>query len=567
MHRAFRAMQRAGKNGVVVDARTSWTERTAADLMSVLLELVRVLKGLSFYDEADPNLTGLLDRAYRAVASELERAGTIDLSLEETGFRVAGLDEDVPLTGVLLTLEGALRSHQLERIRIDPTLTREALHALLDLLGRSQTRFATPEAFAQALAARDSTGIELNGLSGSVVEVRPRLAATPPRASASLGSALLRGAPELETDAPAVASEMHTPEEDEKATLDAAPLAAPPGDDRGERLRARLIELDQTVDDEIYAVLARDVAGWAAELFEEGLHDECYRAILVFADHAVGSGGRSEAQARTADDCFRNLAIAGPLDDLITRAAQVVDGTGIRAAQLLLQLGEESAPAIFDQIAASDAPEAVSPLGSLILTLGEAALPTLLAAIEGPDETRARLGIRIAGELQSPLALPSLVKAIAARDPGLRLEAIRALTLLPGTDSKTALETALASDVDEIVVAATEALANIGGHEAAPALLDVLEASLHTSRTQVSRELIEVLGRLGDERAVPRLGSILERRPVLRRAHWHAIQLAAVDALAVLSSKEARRCLERTARSGPRPLRSRARSLLERGLA
>ncbi|MEM9177276.1 MAG: hypothetical protein AAGC67_18845 [Myxococcota bacterium] len=73
-----------------------------------------------------------------------------------------------------------------------------------------------------------------------------------------------------------------------------------------------------------------------------------------------------------------------------------------------------------------------------------------------------------------------------------------------------------------------------------------------------------MLGRLGDERAVPRLCAILERRPVLRRAHWRALQLATVDALAVLPTKEARRCLGRAALHAPQSIRARANAALDR---
>jgi hypothetical protein len=219
-------------------------------------------------------------------------------------------------------------------------------------------------------------------------------------------------------------------------------------------------------------------------------------------------------------------------------------------------------PAIFDRICAAGPDHYLPPLKALVLMLGEASLPTLRAAIGSHDEQRARAGIRLAGELQSPEVLPALLRAMRAADPGRRLETIRALSLLPGEESKRALELALASDLDEIVVAATEALATVGGVEAVPALLDVLEASLHTTRTQVSRRLVEALGRLGDERAVPRLAAILERRPVLRRAHWHAIQMATVDALALLPSKESLRCLERAAAHAAGPVRGRAQERL-----
>ena len=235
----------------------------------------------------------------------------------------------------------------------------------------------------------------------------------------------------------------------------------------------------------------------------------------------------------------------------------------MRAAQLLLQLGAAAVPAIVDRIAREDDPGRSAPLHGLVLALGEASLPTLISAIEGDDDRRARIGIRLAGELQNPAVLPALMKAMSSPDLSRRVETIRALSFLPGKDSKHALARALESNFEEIAMAATQAVATSEGSKAVPVLLDVLEASLHTTRTNASRTLVEVLGRLGDERAVPRLSAILQRKPVLRRAHHHAIQLAAIDALAILPTKEALRSIERAALHAARPVRDRALERLE----
>jgi len=151
-----------------------------------------------------------------------------------------------------------------------------------------------------------------------------------------------------------------------------------------------------------------------------------------------------------------------------------------------------------------------------------------------------------------------------APELGRRVEAIRALSLHPGQESSDALELALASDLDEIAGEAGRAIARTQGGEAVPALLEVLENSTQNGRTQLGCMLIQALGRIGDERAVPRLCAILERRPVLRRVHWHALQLATVEALAVLPTKEARRCVDRAARDGTQSVRARAREVVER---
>jgi len=530
------------------------TARTKTDVTSLLLELARALRGFAFYKETDSQRRALLDRAFRAVSGELSRSGSIDVELTKAGFWIPGLSQTVESDGVLRPLEAAMHTHGLIRLSIDPSLTRTALHGFFDLLGLPGDRFESPECFARSLAARDSQGLRLNDIDERHSATTPKLSATPPRASASLGSMLTSS--ELEQ------SGQSAEPAQEKPTLENDPLNAPAADDRGERLRARLIELDRTVEDAAYQRRASDITIWAEDLWNDELLDECYRALLVLADHAVGRGGRPEAQARAAAACFEQLAHGDQLGDLIRRATGP-GGAGIRAAQLLLQLGSSVVPALVDRICEQSDPDRSAPLHSLVLALGEASLPTLIAAIEGPDERRARIGIRLAGELQNPAVLPALMNVLRTSDLSRRIETIRALSFLPGEESKNALARALESNFEEIAVAATQVVATAEGAKAVPALLDVLAASLRTNRTNASRALIEVLGRLGDERAVPRLSAILERKPMLRRAHHHAIQLAAIDALAILPTKEARRSIERVARHGARTVRDRARKCLE----
>ncbi len=523
--------------------------RTSADFTSLLLELSRALRGFSFYAETDPKRRPLLDRAFRALSSELSRAGPIELQLVDDAFVLDGLPAPIPSGGVLAPLEKALRHHGIERLRLDPSLTRNALDGFLDLLGQPRQRFGDPASFARILAARDSRGLRLNDLEDDARRATPRLDSTPPHASASLASNL--------RSQPVARSPAWHSDDSLKPTLETHPLEAPSPDDRGERLRARLIELDQFADDSAYQDRVSDIAVWAQELWNQGLADECYRALLVLADHAVGCGGRPEAQARAAAACFSELASGERLRDLIRRATGS-SGTGVRAAQLLLQLGPAVVPELLDRICEEEDPDRSAPLHALIMTMGEAALPTLVSAIRGPDDRRARIGIRLAGELQSPAALPTLLASLRSPDLSRRTETIRALSFLPGDEAKQVLANALESNYEEIAIAATRAVATAEGPDAVPTLLDILEASLRTGRTKVSRTLVEVLGRIGDERVVPRLSAILERKPILRRAHHHAIQLAAIDALAILPTREARRAIERAARHGARPVRDRA---------
>lgn len=541
-------------DSVPAEAGGSWGTRGRADVTSFLLELARALRGFAFYSETHAQRRPLLDRAFRAVSGELSRAGAIELDLTKEGFRIEGLSRAIESNGVLSPLVTALQAHGLNRLRIDPTLTRTALHGFFDLLSQPGDRFESPECFARSLDARDSQGLRLNDIEFAASATTPKLSATPPRALASLGSMLISN-----EHTPSIA---HGETSVEEPTLDDDPLNAPGADVRGERMRARLIELDQTLDDAAYQRHASDILVWAQDLWEDGQVDEWYRAVLVLADHAVGHGGRPEAQARKAGGCFEELASGDGLGDVIRRATGS-GSAGIRAAQLLLQLGSSVVPALIDQICAEQDPDRSAPLHSLVLALGEASLPTLIAAIDGSDVERARIGLRLAGELQNPAIGPTLVNALLTRDLSLRIETMRALAFLPGQASTNALAEALDQNVERIVDHATRGIPISEDGDAIPPLIDMLAASLRTDRMNATRTLIDLLGHLGDERAVAQLSAILRRKPIQNPDHCHAIQIAAIDSLALLASQEARDSIEQVARDGAAPVRDHARGRLE----
>ena len=530
--------------------------RTIADVTSVLLELARGLRGLAAPVGPSIRHRAIAERIFLAVSADIARAGPLEIFIRGETFALPDLADRLDARGGLAELRRVLTEHAIERLRLDSRLTLDALQGFLELLLHPPAAQGDVRPFLRSLAARDARGIGLNDLD-VLADSSPRaLATTPPRPSLSLTTPLVsasRPTPAERSLAQPVATQPvrsmpHTAKH---------PATRPTPDTRGERLRARLVELDHTVDDDAYAERAAEIVVWARQIFQDGLREECFAALQILADHAVGCGGRTEAQARIAGSCFAELASDERLEDLIDRAL-ASDASGVRAAQLLLQRPEAAVPRVVDRICTLPDPMTATPLHALVLTSGAAAIPILLEGIAGPDEIRARVCLRLAGALQNPALLPALAGTARAATFGRQLEAIRALCLLPGEAAHGALAEALSSQLDQIAITATRAIADSEGIDAVPALLDVLENHVRGSRTQICRSVIQVLGRLGDERAVPRLGAILERRPVLRRAHWHAIQLAAVDALSILPSREAQRALERAASHAARPVRDRA---------
>jgi len=293
------------------------------------------------------------------------------------------------------------------------------------------------------------------------------------------------------------------------------------------------------------------------------LRDECYRAVLVLADHAVGDGGRSGVQASAAQEQCLRLVSDARLYDLIDRACSSQVSAGVRATQVLLQLGgDQVVPRLFERLSESSDADQAAQLSAIIITLAESALPTLHRFIEDPSESRALLAARLAGELQNPAMVSTLSKALVCSRPALRREAARSLVHIGGEDAADALLNALSSELDQLPATAAICLGHLREPRAGQALVAGLERAVRAGDFPRAREFVRALGLLGSDRAVPKLVSLLERRPLAKRKLWRELKLSILSALAKLSSREAHRALERTAESRDQQLRARAQRLL-----
>lgn len=532
--------------------RKPWGERTSADLASLLVELGRAVRGLSFYGVDDPACRQLLDRTWLAVRGELDRAGPLELWLGETGFRATGIPDEVPLKH-LEELSGALERHEIHRIRFAHALTRDALRACLELLNRSAGSIRQEGGMTRALSHRSSAGILLNGGEDAAVAIHTPLSATPAVTTSSLGSALLARSHQLIVE--------HA-DKREKPALDERPLEAAVSDDRSERLLFRLIELDRCSDDAAYEFLGRRIVEWASELFEAGLRDECHRAVLVLADHAVGDGGRSGLQARIAQRLFTELASGPRLESLIERAHSTDARVSVRATQVLLQLGEHAVPALFERIVAEPESEASAQLCAVMITLGEAGVAHLGSVIRQRDDRRALLALRLAGELQHPALVKSVLAALEGDRPALHREAARALAQIGGDAAVHAFVNALSSERPELPELAAHCLGVLRDPRAVQPLLAALERARRSGDGRRAREMIRAMGAVGHERAVPRLAALLERVSVLRRKPLRDLQIAALGALESIPCREARRALERADKHRDPSVRARAHQIL-----
>jgi hypothetical protein len=526
-------------------------ERQIADLSSLLVELSRVLRGLGFYPEGDRRRTQLLDGAFLAYRAQLERAGSLEVWVDADQFRATGIDQGLP-HGRAGDVAEALRQHGVERFRFDAAITRDAFHAFAELMERDAPGLANEGGFAEALAARSNRGIRINGAE-PIAEAQP---AAPVDAAASLGSALLARTARLipvRTDAT----------EDEKPDIDADPLAAPAGDPDARRQRDRLNELDRAVDDDAYRFLGERIAESARTLFEAGQPDECYRAILVFSSHAVGEGERSGLQARRAQRLCAQIATGAALQDLIERARQTEGPSSVHATQVLLQLGDRGVAPLLDRLGEEQTHEGAGQLTAILIVLGDVVVPHLEQRIRHSPGAHANLAVRLAGELQNPALSPVLAEVMRGTSSVQRRDAARALAQIGGEDAISALINALSSRLPELPATAAHCLGVTGQRRATAPLLAALDRSTRQHQIPLCREIIRALGQLREERAVPKLVALVERRRWLKRGPVRELKLTSLSALDRLPGREAQRAIERAAKNRDPQIRRRADELLD----
>lgn len=555
------------------DAGSAWSERTSADLSMLLVEWGRALKGLAFYAPGNLARKDVIDRAFLAWQIELERGGPVEIHIETDGFRGADIHGRIGAPH-LDELGAALRGCGVHTIAFAPELSRDAFRVVLEGLASSDRDTSLTEQLREAGAV----GITINGESPTPAAAAAEPAEAPdedswpttstgsagPITNASLGSSLLGPTREFaaEPEQPIAGLPEHFAEEIEPI-LEDDPLEAA-ADATAHGLVAALREIDQTSDDDFYCAQAGEIVDEAIRLSQRGLADEAYRAMLVFSEHAGGEGGRSGTQLRRALEALGDLAQGPRLEDLIARACAPIGASGVRAAQVLLQLEGRAMPPLLDALATETDGDRAGRLSSIVLALGEAAVPALERAIHGGPGVRARRAVQLAGELQSPRLVETLLAVLAGEPAQLRKEAARALVHIGDDAALGALIEGLESPVEDLPTIAATHLGLLGDARALPPLLRALDRALSRSDQALAREVIRALGQLGAEGAVPKLVALLERRSWLRRKAHRDLKLAAVAALERMPGREAQRALHRAAGNPDPRVRARVQQILDR---
>jgi len=556
--------------------------RSASDLATLLVDLGRVVKGRTFYGPADPKLAALFQRGLRAWQGDLNRHGALELEVGPAGFW-SPRSRSAIARSELGGLAAEFSARGVRRVRFEKDIDAEALAAFVELLASDRAVVEESGGFERALYARVPAGIVVNGAPPKLEAEEPEPAekfpveGDPEEETFELleedESRPLAGDPEPSGTPDEVSDHQHpaghretptAPQRSRTEELDEAPLERAIPDTRSAELVDLLREMDDCDDRFKYGDLVPRVVMIAERLSGEGRLDESYRVILELARHAGDDSKRPASQAALAAEYLSSLVTDIRLEDLIDRASAPGAEASVRATQVLLQLGEEVVPALFEAAVRAPDPDRRGQMHGILIAMGEKNLPTLLDAMDGCEPERVRSAIRIAGESQNPGAVPRLAEILACDNAVLREEAGKALVRIGDPSALEVLISALDSSIAGVPALAAYCLAASASERAVDPLLHAMHEAIRSRRTELAREAIRALGRLAHPEATGDLAELLLSKSILKRRRLRELKVAAASALGRIPGDDAVGALAQAARSRDRQLRRAAQTALDR---
>lgn len=549
------------------------SERTLADVSTLMVELGRAFKGWSFYPPDHPARAEVLDRAWRAWQGDLRRNGPLTLEIRRGSFWLPGAE--TPISARADDTARQLHLRDVHRLVFDDALDAQTLAGFLDTLTADAETLRAQGGFAEIFyAAGHRRGVQVND-----VDWRTRLLAAPPEPEPDLGDEPvfltddpLPGAagtddedldPLLPAPFEAVMAEPAAPAAEEPEHTQ--PVAAfDPASARDHELETLLSQLEECEDDESYRELARHLAALAERMVGEGQLDGGLRVLVRLAHHTGDDAKRSFAQRESADGFLGQLARGALLDRLIERAVDASATASLEATAALRVLGARVAAVVLDRLEQESDPERRGRLAGVMIAMGDEAVPVLVDAMVQGSKRRMRTAVRLAGETQNPRLVACLREVLLSGESEVSREAARALVRVGDVTSLDVLAEALHSVRPEVTALAAYSLGSTGRVLAVAPLQDALIRALDRGDLALAREVVRALGRLARPEAAPALVAVLERGGLFTRRKLREVQLAAVAALGQTPGPEAEAALERLVRGRDARLREAAIAALRR---
>ena len=230
-----------------------------------------------------------------------------------------------------------------------------------------------------------------------------------------------------------------------------------------------------------------------------------------------------------------------PLDLLLTLAC---DKSSKDAAliETIARLKSRAAGRVADRLATEDDVGGRKTLNNILVRMGKEIIPQLLERLSDERWYVVRNTVRILGEIGESHGVEDALRSpLVHKDPRVRKETVRALSMIRGPETINLMKSVLDDSDGSVVELALVSLGLLGDEGSVQALIDLVETRADSG---VGREAVRALGRIGSRKAVTFLIKNLEKRGWFFGKRDDDLKVMCVSALADAGTPDAVRALE-----------------------
>ena len=341
---------------------------------------------------------------------------------------------------------------------------------------------------------------------------------------------------------------------------DLAELVDTLGQDNVRRLSVRLlIDLLHLERDPVRAPeIASDVATLAEDLMLAGDYGSVLSVVTALQEQAADNPSAASQGSRVAlDGLVSTIAFVeacGLLGDMTETEATTF-------AAVCARIG----PATIDGLRVHLEQDAATPgrerAVSIVRAYGTRGISRLAALVGSANWAAQRNAAELLGATGAPEAVPLLQTLLRGRDARVTSAAVRALARIKDPSAARAVHTALRAATGDQRRAVVDALVSERDARVVPVLVRIVEESDPFGADHpIVLETVSALSRIGDDRAVPVLSSLMRRKKLLAPRKGKALKETSLAALRAIQTPAATRAIDEAARTGDRMLRKLARA-------
>ena len=234
-------------------------------------------------------------------------------------------------------------------------------------------------------------------------------------------------------------------------------------------------------------------------------------------------------------------AAKDPLDVLLTLACDK-SSKDARLIETIARLKGRAAGRVADRLATEDDIGARKTLNNILVRMGKEIIPQLLERLSDERWYVVRNTVRILGEIGESHGVEDALRSpLVHKDPRVRKETVRALSMIRGPETINLMKSVLDDSDGSVVELALVSLGLLGDEGSVQALIDLVETRADSG---VGREAVRALGRIGSRKAVTFLIKNLEKRGWFFGKRDDDLKVMCVSALADAGTPDAVRALE-----------------------